>query len=108
MLSYKSIGTAVIEINMPNDFVIMAIMDYKREEKLYKVSLMLRHSQVFNYDLMEDYIDMSIKNSIHIKSKVTAIINRLYNEGAFQRFFDRYDYMLKCFDTGDETLSSLA
>lgn len=105
MLAYTSVGTAAIEIKLPNDFIILALMNYKREEQIYKVSLMIRHSCVFTYDVMEDYTDLHISNSIHIKSKVTSVVRKLYTEGSLQKYFDRYDYMLKCFDAGDEVLS---
>ena len=102
-LTYQKIVNSVIEIDLQNGYTIRAIIVPNKEENNYKASLELKDNETSLYDLMGDFEHLIIKATDRtIYSTVLKEVASLMENNKFDRYFERYEYMLNCFDKGNE------
>lgn len=102
-LTYKKIANSVIEVDLQNGYTIVAFINNDNDEIKYEVTLYIRDEEISMFDLMGDfeYLEFNTtQKTIH--SAILKQIATLMEDGCFNRYFDRYEYMLKCFDKGNE------
>ena len=107
MLRYEFIGSNVISINLKNGYSVIAVTKWDRNESTYRMSLYLKDD---TYDIL-DLIEEKENNKINTDKKtlfsdVSKIVTGYYLEGFFDNYIKRYEYMMKCFDKGNEFFES--
>ena len=101
-LTYKKITDSIIEIDLQNGYTVIAVIIQNKEENIYKASLYLRDNETSLYDLMGDFEHLKFDTTYRtIHSVILKEIASLLEAGKFNRYFDRYEYMLQCFDRGN-------
>lgn len=101
--TYKKIANSVIEVNLQNGYTIVAFVNNDEDETKYEVALYIRDEETSLFDLMSDfeYLEFSTtQKTIH--AAILKQIATLMKNGCFDIYFDRYEYMLECFDRGNE------
>lgn len=107
MFRYEFIGSNVISINLKNGYSINAITKWDRDENTYRMSLYLKGDTYDVWDLIEEKENIKIHTDKKtLFSDVTKIITGYQLEGFFDNYIKRYDYMMKCFDKGNELFES--
>ena len=102
-LTYQKIANTVIEIDLQNGYTIRAIIIPNKEENNYKASLELKDNETSLYDLMGDFEHLIIKATDRtIYSTVLKEVASLMENNMFNKYIERYEYMLRCFDRGNE------
>jgi hypothetical protein len=106
-LIYKKIGNDSIAIDLHNDYTVIAMELYNYETKKYEVTFYLKENSVDLHDLIEEQekIEFDVDYKI-INSAILKHVANLLSEGFYEKYISRYDYMLKCFDKGNELLES--
>lgn len=107
MLRYEFIGSNVISINLKNGHSVSAVTKWDREENTYRMALYLKGDTYDVLDLIEEKENIVIHTDKKtLFSDVTKIVTGYYLEGFFDNYIRRYDYMMKCFDKGNEFFES--
>lgn len=105
MIRYKNIGTVAISVGLNNGFEIVAIANYNKKFKDYKVSLYIKDATIDTLDLMEKFEKVIIKgNKNNVRNLITAYIEQQYNFGCFDYYIGRYKYLQACFDYGCDNM----
>lgn len=76
----------------------------KREDK-YSLSMWLRKRYIDSrFGIDSDKIDKQYVSSTkeNIRDDIIGIVDTAATSGFFDYYIDRFEYMLKCFDKGDE------
>ena len=108
MLRYKTLGNSVISVNLNNGYSIVAISIWDRVENVYRTTLYLKGDTYDTLDLIEEKEGIVVKADMKtVKSELTKIITNLLTDGFFKHYIERYDYMMKCFDKGNEFFESI-
>ena len=93
----------VIEIDLNNGYVVIAIYGFNIEEDCYSLNLFIKDKQILNWKPIEDIEDIKINtDSKTINSAILKHIALLFNDGFFDKYIERYEYETKCFDRGNE------
>ena len=101
-LTYKKITESLIEIDLHNSYTIVAIITTENKQD-YEVTLYLSHKETNLFDLMGVFEHLTFHTtSKTIYSAVLKEVAALMENNKFDRYFERYEYMLKCFDRGNE------
>ena len=86
-LTYTRISDSVLSINLHNGYTVIAI----KGNDIDTLELMEKQ------DNIEFIADRKSINSVIIKHVAT-----LLSEGFYNYYIERYDYMIKCFERGNE------
>ena len=98
----------LISINLKNGYSIIAITKFDRNENTYRLTLYLKGDTYDVWELIEKKENAKIHvNKSTLFSDVVKIITGYYVDGVFDYYIERYDYMMKCFDKGNEFFESL-
>lgn len=103
MLKYDFMGSSVISVNLKNGYSIIAFSKWDNENKAYKTSLYLKGDTYDTLELIEEKENMKVyadKKTLSII--LSKIITGYFTDGFFDKYFARYEYMMKCFDKGNE------
>ncbi len=103
MLRYKFLGSNIISVDLNNGYSVVAISLWDRESKNYLTTLYLKGDTYDTLELIETKENVVIHADMRtIKTEVTKMITELLTDGFFKHYIDRYQYMMKCFDKGNE------
>lgn len=103
MLKYKIINRDSIEVDLQNNYKIIALASWNHKEKKYYVTLMIHEQSVDNWSFIEKSKSISLESDVKsIKRDMSSLITKLFSEGFFKEYIERYEYELKCFDCGNE------
>lgn len=102
-LKYEKLGESTISINLHNGYTVIAIASYNHENSLYTTSLYLKENSVDFLDLI-DYLEPFTFTATYktVSSALLKYIDSLLSNNLFDKAIARYEYMLKCFDIGNE------
>lgn len=107
MLKYDNIANLVINVNLHNNYSIIAFAKWEFKTEKYSVSLYIKENTIDHFDSLDDYKNIIFDSDIKaIKQDIAKYIEALYNEGKITRYIKRCEYELKCFDKGDDFLSN--
>lgn len=99
MLRYENKGNC-IEINLPNKgYSIFAI--YTSSDSIngnFEISLFLKEKTIRDLRLIDTQSIISKKDEI--KSNIMLIIKSMYNTKEIDNYIEKYEYELKCLETG--------
>lgn len=107
MFKYDFIGNYIISINLKNGYSINAITKWDRDKSTYMMTLYLKGDTYGILDLIDEKENIQIntcKNTLF--SDVTKIVQGYYLEGFFDYYIKRYEYIMKCFDKGNDFFES--
>lgn len=104
MLSYKVLSRDVIEINLGNKYQVVAMLNWKRENNKYGVTLLLHEDSISKWELIsENEFEIESDPKV-IRQNVVKFIEELLIDNYFDKFISVYEYELKCFDLGNDVL----
>lgn len=103
MLRYETINRYTIEVDLQNDYKVIALARWHNNEKKYYITLMIHEQSVDNWSLIEKAERIQLKSDVKsIKKDMAALVTDFLTEGFFKEYIERYEYELKCFDRGNE------
>jgi O-glycosyl hydrolase len=97
-----------IEIDLHNDYTIVAVKKRNKNDRdIYYISLFIKENTVNTLNLIEDKtnIEIHVEESF-INSKILKYVATLLSNGYFDKYINDYEYMLKCFDKGNDYFES--
>lgn len=102
-MEVTKIGYA-ISIDINKDYIVRANILHTGELKdnTYEITLELRRKDIGKWDCMGDEVYHLESNKKKINTNTIALINRLNEKNFFKYYIDRYEFELKCFETGFE------
>ena len=95
----------ILTIDLHNGYTVIAIKSWNPDEQKYYVQLMLKENTVNKWELIEkaESIEFNVDYKI-INKAILKHIATLLSDCFFGYYIDRYEYELKCFDIGNETV----
>ena len=108
MLRYEFIGNNVISVKLYNSYSVIAISKKDRDEDCYYISLYLKGDTYDTLDLIEQKDHVRIEADVkEIVNRVAEMITDLNHDGFFDYYIKRYEYMMNCFDKGNELFEEI-
>ena len=94
----------IITIDLHNGYTTIAIIG-KAENDSYDIQLMLKENTVDTWILIEkaEHLTFNATDKT-IYSAILKTVSTYLQEGFFDYYINRYEYELKCFGIGDESL----
>lgn len=103
MLRYEIINRDTIEVDLQNDYKVIALARWNHKENKYYVTLMIHEQTVDNWSLIEKAERIPLESDVKsIKKDMATLVTNLLTEGFFKKYIERYEYEMKCFDRGNE------
>lgn len=104
MLRYTNFCTTAISVDLRNSYHIISVATWNKEEQCYFVSLYIKEKNIDLFELIEKHENVRFdeKDPKSIRSAMAENITKLYSEGFFDYYINRYDFEMKCFDKGIE------
>ncbi len=103
MLRYRLLGNNVISVRLNNGYSVIVISIWDKGEKVYRSTFYLKGDGYDTLDLIEAKENIKVKADMKtLKVELTKMITQLLTEGFFKHYIERYEYMMKCFDKGNE------
>ncbi len=102
-LTYTRISDSVLSINLHNGYTVIAMKLFDFKRKIYNVTFYIKGNDIDTLELMEkqDNIEF-IADRKSINSVIIKHVATLLSEGFYNYYIERYDYMIKCFERGNE------
>ena len=95
----------ILSIDLHNNYTVIAIKSWNPDEHKYTVELRLKKNSVDKWDLIEKAESLEFNANYKIINKaILKHVATLLSDGFFDYYIDRYEYELKCFDIGNETV----
>lgn len=102
-MKYKHMGTSAISINMDNTYSTIAIISWNRDTSDCNISFYIKKNNIEILDFIFSKENMFQGSDIRsIKHDVVRYVETNFKKGTFQKYIDRYEYMLDCFDVGND------
>lgn len=92
----------IITINLHNNYTILAIKIWNKENRNYTVELRIKENTVEKWNLVEEAESLTFDtNYKFINSAILKQVAKFLEEGFFKHYIQQYEYELKCFDRGN-------
>lgn len=102
-LTYTKLADSVLAINLHNGYTVIVMKTFHCKEKKYKTTFYIKDNTIDTLELMERQEDIEfIADKKTINSIILKHVETLLQEGFFDYYIDRYAYMIKCFEKGNE------
>ncbi|MFT4107145.1 MAG: hypothetical protein QM657_15430 [Lacrimispora sp.] len=104
MLRYKVLSNNVVEVDLENGYKVVAMANWNNEKKRYFTTLLLHENTVDKWDMLETAanVEKNYSDMKAIKRDLAQYVAELHKEGFFEKYIDRYEYELKCFERGHD------
>lgn len=105
---YSRYCEGAIDIQINDEYVIVACKkpDRKKDD-LYHVSLFIKHLHVDTLNMIPEQSNVKFESEVTwINTKILKYVATLLSEGFFNQYVYNYEYMLACFDKGNEVFES--
>lgn len=89
-----------IPLSGTNYSITATINKHKGTDKVYSVRLYLNREDIGLLDKMDSTVYTLTLNTVN--QEVCNFVRNKYKKGHFAKYIDNYEYMLKCFDYGNE------
>lgn len=96
--TYTYAGNNVISVDLNNGYTVYAISKYDKQEECYYFTLYLTENTNDTLVLIEQKEKVKISDVYNVKD----VIFKLNDEHFFDYYIKRYEYMLKCFEKGND------
>ena len=106
-LKYEKFNNSndVITIDLYNGYTVIAVTGFDVENRAYTTTLFLKENTIDTWKLVENAENLEFHaNQNTIKSAILKQVSEFLKEGFFDYYIERYEYELKCFDIGNETV----
>jgi hypothetical protein len=98
---FKSNDSVIIDLH--NGYSIIAFKKYISEDNQYEVALYLKDNVVDDLYCIEDKDNIRFNATQKtINSAILKTVATLLFDGFFKKYIDRINYMMECFNKGDE------
>jgi hypothetical protein len=98
---FKSNDSIIIDLH--NDYSIVALKRHISEENQYEVGLFLKDNAVDDLYAIEDKAEIRFNATFKtINSAILKTVATLLSDGFFKKYINRINYMMECFNKGDE------
>ena len=87
----------VLLIDLHNNYVIVAIKLFNKEENKYIVELRIKHFMDDKWDLIDEELEFE---NCNVNSAILKNVSEMYENGVFDKYIERYRYEADCFDEG--------
>lgn len=94
----------VLIIDLHNNYSVVSITGYNKNTKKYEVMLFLKNNSIDDWKLIEIPKLELFANTSTINSAVLKQISALWEDNFFDYYIKRYEYEMKCFEVGNNTL----
>lgn len=102
-LTYTKLSDSVLAINLHNGYTVIAMKLFDFKRKVYRVTFYLKNNDVDTLELMEKQENIEFAgDKKSINSIILKHIANLLREDFYEYYINRYDYMIKCFEKGNE------
>ena len=106
-LTYLPKSNSVIEIDLHNGFSVVVFETHQPEANRYIITLYLKKYSINLLDLIEEQEAIEIyANGKTIHKKILKYVANLLSKDYFHYYIQRYNYMLRCFDKGNELIEN--
>lgn len=93
----------IIMIDLHNNYTIVALKNYNREKHNYTVELRIKQNSIEKWDLIEDAENLEFNVDYrYINAAILKQVSKFLKEGFFDKYIDRFEFELRCFDMGIE------
>lgn len=107
MFRYENMATEVIKVDLHNDFQVVAMARWNKENSSYSVDLYMQRNDLDTLRLIEtSNTIVLIADRKTIKLEMLKEIEKLYNEKFFEVYQEKIDFEDRCFNIGLDTLES--
>lgn len=90
-LTYTKIADSVIEIDLHNDYIVIAMYLHNKENNTYIVNFYIREVNTDVLDMMSDLtIEFKVDHT-RIKPTILKHVATLLSGGCFEKYIKRYD-----------------
>lgn len=104
-LSFVRKADSVISIDLHNNYSVIATVSYSFEEQEYKVALYLKYNGLDIIQSMDDFENIEFATtSKTVYVAVLKSVATLLSERKFDRYIRRYEYIMECFERGNEEI----
>lgn len=102
-LTYTRFANNAITIDLHNGYTVIAMKLFDRSTGNYEVTLYIKDNTINLLDLIEAQEKVTFyADNRTINSSILNYIAHLLSDGFFDYYINRYNYMMKCFDRGNE------
>lgn len=93
----------ILTIDLHNGYTVIAIKSWTKEYNNYSVEFKLKRNDVERWDAIEEPESIVFSNDYKtINVAILRHVSSLLADGFFDRYINRYDYEMKCFERGNE------
>lgn len=103
MFRYEVIGSGVISVDLKNGYTVIVLTKWDKENNVYNATLYLKGCTYDTLDLIEEKENIIIdadRKTLFVT--LLKMISELSHNGFLEKYIHRYEYMMKCFDKGNE------
>lgn len=102
-LIYTKLADSVLAIDLHNGYTVIVMKTFNYDEEKYKATFYIKDNTVDTIELMERQENIEfIADKKTINSVILKHVGLLLQEGFFDYYIERYAYMIKCFEKGNE------
>lgn len=95
----------ILEIDLHNGYLIIAIKGWDKESHCYNVELRLKEKTIEKWDLIEMADNLEFRTSHkNINSAILSQVAEYLENGSFDYYIKRFEYEGQCFDIGNEVI----
>ena len=100
MFRYENMATEVIKVDLQNDFNVIGMASWNKNENYYEVTLYLQYGNIENLYLDLDHEKVIFKDAERkaIKYDMCKYINKLYENDEFTRTMSNIKFEASVFD----------
>lgn len=102
MLRYTILSDNTLQFPISGDYRIIAMANYKKNEKIFYTTLFLRRSDISTWNKIIELPAYDIEHPRHIKTELARIVTEMYHGRKFQKYIEQFEYEQKCFDYGND------
>ena len=102
-MKYKNVATKTIAIDITDEYSIIAMISWNRDTSDCNIRFYINKNNIELLDFIFSKDNMFQGSDIKaIKHDVVRYVETNFKKGTFHKYIDRYEYMLKCFDVGND------
>ena len=102
-MRYENVATNTISIQINDNYSVIAMVTWNGKRKNYNINFYLKRTDIDLLDYIYAEKDVFENSDItSIKRDIVRYIETEYKKKTFKKYIIRYEYMLKCFDKGND------
>lgn len=107
MFRFEKIGQNAIQVDLHNDYSVMAIAKWIKTEEKYVVKFYIGRNDIESFDLVTEMENIKFNSNIkQIPYDMAGYITEQLKKGNFDKAIERYEYQQRCFERGNDMFES--